>query len=164
MPAPTPFLKKESVGRDNRIGWFDVKSPSSDTKAPINALALGKFSAAIVLSHSCELDKGTVNSPRVLLAPMLPLEAVGGNEEFKQRIVRQEVRNIIAIPDVPGLGVCAADLRAMINSPRDTVDSGQRIASMTDLALRRLSAQLIDYFVRLKLPSEISDSIQVQVS
>jgi hypothetical protein len=165
VPNPIPFLTKQSV-KHGQTAWFETPvQPKSAAK--INALAggavVGAVVGAIILSHSCELDKSRSN-PRVLLAPIMQLDLLGANQEMKDKIVMQQLHAMLPLPDVPRLGTCVADLRALTNVPRPTVDAGTRSASMTDASLRRMAAQLVAFFMRLQLPPEISDTINVQVA
>ena len=161
VPNPIPFLTKQSV-KHGQTAWFE--SPAQPkSAAKINALAGGAVVGAIILSHSCELDKGRSN-PRVLLAPIKQLDLLGVEQEMKDKIVMQQLHAMLPLPDVPDLGTCVADLRALTNVPRSTVDAGTRSASMTDASLRRMAAQLVAFFMRLQLPPETSDAIKVQVA
>nr|WP_311527975.1 hypothetical protein [uncultured Ralstonia sp.] len=157
--APVPFLTKKSI-KGGQEAWIQTEAPATTTTTPISALANGKMSAAIVLSHSCELDKKR-NGARVLMAPVKPLGELGLSEEAAAQVLQQQVFALFPLPDVPGIGTVVADLRSTTSVPRAIVDDGTRIASMTTAALRRLAAQLVGFYLRLELPAQAVASVQV---
>lgn len=159
VPAPVPFLTKKSI-KGGQEAWLQTEAPAATTATPISALANGKMSAAIVLSHSCELDKKR-NGPRVLMAPVKPLGELGLSDEVTAQVLQQQVFALLPLPDVPSIGTLVADLRCTTSVPRAIVDDGTRVASMTTAALRRLAAQLVGFYLRLELPAQAVASVQV---
>lgn len=59
-------------------------------------------------------------------------------------------RTLVALPGIPDVGHCYADLRNIAHIDRKLLGAKQRRHSMTDFAVLMLRAQLIDYFTRAK--------------
>jgi hypothetical protein len=102
-------------------------------------------SLGLVLSHSCDIDKGSSKS-RVMVAPVVLLSRY--NDEEQQKIIGQT--RVALFPLVGTVrGDMVADLRlAMAFDPRLFRD-GARVQSMTDSGRKMLQSRLIFLYSRL---------------
>jgi len=132
-------------------GWMAASSPVRDRDGREHFLGVGRITPAVVLSHSCELDKEDRGKRRVTVAPIAPISSVG-DPAVQEAILAQGVTASMPLPEIPSLGTCYADLRSMTTLDRRVVDAAERLASMTPEAERRLQAQLVAFLVRLDLP------------
>ena len=137
---PVRHLKKTTY-KNNTSGWVESDDPKGDF------LATGKQSSAIVISHSCDLDK---RKGRVIVAPIASIASVP--DEHRQKILEQKHYALMPLPDIPGIGTYFADLRSISVLHREIVESNRRIASMSEIATKRLQIQIIAFFTRLELP------------
>jgi len=143
---PVKHLKKATY-KNNVPGWVESDESALDGARNGHFLATGKLCSAIVISHSCELDKG---KGRVAVAPIAPISSVSAPQ--REAILNQTHFALIPLPEIPEIGTCYADLRSISVLHRDLVDSRRRIASMSDAATERLIAQIVAFFTRKKLP------------
>jgi hypothetical protein len=132
-------------------GWMETSAPTKDRDGREHFLGVGRVVPALVLSHSCELDKEDRGKRRVTVAPIAPISSVS-DSAVQEAILAQSITASMPLPEIPGLGTCYADLRSMTTLDRRIVDAGKRLASMTPEAERRLQAQLVAFLVRLDLP------------
>ena len=119
-------------------------------------IARGKSARVLVVSHSCELDKK--EDSRVLVALTAPISVVQDAAK-RASILAQQRRAFIPLPDVPEIGDCYADLRTISYVERKVLPDSLREFSMTDDAVVRLRAQLIEYFTRMPVTEEMKRSI-----
>jgi hypothetical protein len=145
---PTTFLKKATFKGDVS-GWMNSEVPMPDGDKKVTFLGSGNIIPAIVLSHSCELDKDR-KSGRVIVAPIFPITNV--SEDQRDSILQQKHFALMPLPEIPELGTYFADFRSISTLHRDVVNEVQRIASMTELANQRLAAQIVAFFLRRELP------------
>lgn len=143
---PVKYLKKTTY-KNNISGWVESVEAIVDGERKAHFLAIGKLAPGIVISHSCELDKG---KGRVIVAPIAPISSVP--EEQQHKILGQEHFALMPLPNIPEIGTSYADLRSISFLHRDIVDSSRRIASMSEMATERLIAQIVAFFARKKLP------------
>ncbi|MBI4190299.1 MAG: hypothetical protein HY525_07140 [Betaproteobacteria bacterium] len=152
LVSPLKYLRHTNL-RGNTPGWMDSDSPVVDRDGRTRLHAIGKSLPGLVLSHSCELDKRDRRKRRVIVAPIVPIGTVS-DVALRDSILAQAQYASMPLPDIPGLGTYYADLRSIVTLDRDIVDKGKRLASMTELAQKRLWAQLVAFFLR----KEIGDS------
>lgn len=145
LASPTVFLR-HATGKGGADGWAVSTSPVVRANR-VNFLASGAMSAAIVLSHDCEIDK---EQSRVIVAPLKPIGSVAA--EHQEHILQQGSWAHVALPDVPSLGTCFADFRSTTALDRSSVSSTARLASMSPAAVKLLQARLVGFFTRLALP------------
>lgn len=145
LASPTVFLR-HATGKGGADGWAVSPSPIVRVSR-VNFLASGAMSAAIALSHDCEIDK---EQSRVIVAPLKPISSVAAEQQ--DLILQQRSWAHVALPDVPSLGTCFADLRSTTALDRASVSSAKRLASMSPAAVRLLQARLVGFFTRLALP------------
>lgn len=110
-------------------------------------LAAGKVQPAIVVSHSCEIDKG---KPRVLVAQIALLNTLEPAQQ--EKVLAQRAYSHMPLPALPQLGDCYADFRTIGAVHADTVRSAARIATMTPDALVNFQARLVGFLTRLAMP------------
>lgn len=137
---PVKHLKKATY-KNSVSGWIESDTPVREF------LAEGKQSKAIVISHSCDLDKG---KGRIIVAPIALIASVP--PEQQQMILEQRHFALMPLPDIPEIGTHFADFRSLSVLHREIVVSNRRIASMTESATVRLHAQIVAFFTRKKLP------------
>lgn len=144
------YLRKEAVPKVGPV-WLEGPWTPNPHTGMGHYLGRGKRLGALVLNHSCELDKLT-GKHRVLVATIAPISAVT-DKVAAENIMAQRRVSALPLPDVPGLGDCYADLRVIGAVQRSTIDQ-KRIASMTPEAIKRLQLQLIAFFARVGLPED----------
>ncbi len=142
---PVKHLKK-TTHKNNVAGWAESDVPVFDGEKKGYFLATGKLVPAIVISHSCELDKG---KGRVIVAPIAPISSV--SEDQQHKILGQKHFALMPLPEIPEIGTSYADLRSISALHRDIVDSARRVASMSDVATERLIAQIVAFFARKQM-------------
>lgn len=147
--VPFQTLRKQSV--KNGHAWFEIPTPT-ETSGHLFALARGKNTHAVILSHDCEMDKER-RKRRIHLAPLLPLSTLGDKERVK--VLAQKTLKSLPLPGIPGLGDYYADLLSMIVVDYETLDWCPRIASMTPDGVLRLQAQLVSFFTRKDFTKEL---------
>lgn len=139
---------------------YDALQPMKDEPSG-HWLAKGRITRALVLTHSCDLDD-LKDSERILVAPIAEIKQVTSSEEDRQRIMQGARSNYVALPGVPGVGNCYADLRSICPLDRFLFSAGSRMCSMTDDAVAILRAQLIVHFTRLE-PEHLVRALQGQI-
>ena len=148
---PRVFLSPSELKGD-RI-WCPCQSWQADRDGLGHFLARGRFIAALVLSHSCELDKKERRG-RVQVAPVA---SIGGiDEKNRQAIMAQRRISLMPLPGVPQLGDCYADLRIMSSIDRRLIAEAERVAGMTEGGVQRLQAQLVAFFTRKDLDAAVA--------
>ncbi|MGB0059173.1 hypothetical protein, partial [Candidatus Binatus sp.] len=100
--------------------------------------------------HDCELDKekrrGRVHM--VMLKEVLSLNAAE-----QEKVTGSYSHSRMVLPDLPGTTkTLYADLRAVVTLDRELVDTCNRIASLSDIWVQRLQAQIVAFFTRLGKP------------
>lgn len=151
---PTTYLAFQTL-KGGKRGWSESIGPSVEKQTNrCHVLATagvqeGKLiSHALVISHSCDLDKP--DNHRVLVTPVLELEKLP--ETFRSAVLEQRSRAVLPLPNIPGLPLSCADLRLTTSVPRDVVNASTRVASMTDEATLRLQAQLQKFLINREAP------------
>lgn len=158
---PVKHLAKQPLEKAGKRLWEEV-SELQPFKTDSRALyiARGRLTYAIVVSHSCELDKK--NSNLVLLAPIAPLDRIT-DTNAKANILAQRRQAFLPLPDVPGLGTCYADFRTLSYVEMKTIPDNTRQVSMSDEGVLRLRAQIVAFFSRINpvvLETAIMDAIK----
>ncbi len=128
-------------------GWAPDTS-KGESSEPANYLSRGAFSHAVVLSHSCDLDKER-NTMRVLVAPAFPIARI--REDERDDVLMQRKIHLMPLPEVPTLGTHYVDFRLTTVVDRKMVTDDLRIASMSESAISRLYAQILVFFTRLDM-------------
>ncbi len=140
---PPKYLKRHNTLKGGGSTWVESESRHDDKDGRSNFLATGRHVGVIVVSHSCELDKG---KKRVIVAPFYSIDTI--SEEQRNGILAQKFFALMPLPDVPDVGTCYADFRSITALHRRTVDEAKRVASMTETAHERLGAQIVAFFLR----------------
>jgi hypothetical protein len=147
---------RQAVKRASLAGaadaWVVDPAETPDQNDILTLLAKGRISAALVVSHSCELDKGE-RKARVHVAEVRPMASL--QPDARERIMSQSRISLMPLPDLPTLGDCYADLRTIGGIDRRAALAAPKVASMTDAAVARLQAQLVAFFTRLKLDASV---------
>jgi hypothetical protein len=129
--AWTPSATWQPNTKDNGVG---------------SLLARGRVVPVLVVTHSCQLDKGE-SKERVIVAPIYPLSATRPDEQ--SIILAQRRISKMPLPDVPGLGPSYADLRMITAVDRSFLPTANRLAQLTTDGCDRLHAQLVGFFTNL---------------
>lgn len=140
-------LEKRPVGVGG-TAWFESAKPHVGKDGFGHWLGRARGHAAIVLSHSCDLDRADLRKRNVLLAPIALLSNIQ-NPQDRENVLAQRTRRSMPLPAVPGLGDCYADLRSALSFDLKVVEEIPRISSMTDDATKRLMLQLIEFFTHV---------------
>jgi len=144
LVSPVEALKKVTI-KGAGVSWQGASTWPPDSNGQNHFLARGKRSAAVIVSHSCDLDKEQ-RSGRVLLAPAASAQTL--NSETYENVFSQRRRSMMPLPAVPLLGDCYANLRLITTVDRKYVDTLKRVASMTKEARMRFQDQLMGFLVR----------------
>lgn len=144
--SPVKYLRHETLSK-GRSGWSESTDPVKLKDGRVQIIGLGRLQPAIVLSHDCELDKKR-ETPRVILAAVSPISSVAAAAQAV--ILQQGHRAYMPLPDIPGMGTCMVNFRAVVALDRALVEKSARIASMTEETKKRLQAQLVEFFLRLR--------------
>src|SRR5262245_40860223 len=138
----------QTVGRSTEHGvpvWAQSKG-EPDSDGMLNMIARGRLLPSLVLSHSCDLDKGKTKM-RVIVTQMMPASNLPPKDY--EIVFSNRNRAKIPLPNVPGLGGdYYADLRLMQPVDGRFIEDARRVASITEPAIRRLHKQLILFFAR----------------
>lgn len=111
-------------------------------------LAAGRVAGAVVMSHSCDLDK--VHSTRVLVAPLVPIESIHPDQQAG--VMAGGNLALMPVPEIPGLGNHFADLRSMTALPIEIAKTCTKAASMSEAGVKNLHGRVTAFFTRLELP------------
>ena len=106
---------------------------------------------ALVLSHSCELDKQKGHKFRgnVLVCVVQPLANV--DAAYRQTILDQGKISAMPLPEAPpDAADLYADLRTTVMMSREQANRLVRRATLSKDGVERLQLQLIAYFTRVK--------------
>ena len=141
--APPAMLKK-ATGKGGAETWVPTADPPKKSANPYY-LSEGREALALVVSHGCELDEETAR-PRVLVAPVRGVHTL--SETARERLLEQQSRRMVPLPDLPGHGTCFADLRLIMSISRELIPDESRLASMSETGVKRLQVQLAVFFAR----------------
>jgi len=108
-------------------------------------LARGRVATAIVLTHSCQIEKPG-RPGRVILAPVTPIAAA--HLQDRETIMAGSRLSFAPLPAIPEFGDCYADLRVMVGFDRKVVDQLRRVATMTPAGTADLKERIAIFFVR----------------
>lgn len=155
---PVTFLGRDTWTPKGRGPHWPQRSALEPFKTDSTGLyiARGRVTRVLVVSHSCEIEKK--DDARVLVAMIAPLISVQDAGK-RAKILEQKRRAFMPLPEVPGLGDCYADLRTISYVERKLILDSNREFSMTEDAVIRLRAQLIEYFTRLPVSDEVKDEM-----
>lgn len=159
---PVKYLEKTPLEKGSKKSWLEssVFQPFKTDNRGFY-IARGRLTHAIVVSHSCELDKG---QQHVLLAPIAPLDSIS-DEKVRNNILSQARRAFLPLPEIPGLGTCYADFRMLNFVDRKGIPDTNRMTSMSDEGSLRLRAQLLAFFSRINpdvLEAAIKNAINTE--
>ncbi len=155
---PVVFLgRNKTHPKGKGVHWpqRDALDPFSSDSTGLY-IARGKIVRALVVSHSCELEKK--DNARVLVA-MTGLLSTVQDPAKQAAILEQRRRAFMPLPDVPGAGDHYADLRTIAYVERKQIPDSSREQSMTEEAVVRLRAQLIEYFTRMPVDDGMKELI-----
>lgn len=142
--APTKYLRHSKTLKGGVQSWEEHSDAQRGKDGRTFFLAQGLLTYALLINHSCDLDKK--NNARVLFAHVASLNDIAADQ--REHVENQESIARLFLPGVPSLGHAFADLRVVCTVPRETINSSNRIASMTDAARLRLHAQILKFFSR----------------
>jgi len=119
-----------------------------DRQGYCHCVARGRVASALILTHSCTLDK-PANRSRVVIAPLSVLVDHVTDPAIRDNIMAGGNIAMVPLPAVPTLGDCYADLRLMTAVNRDVLDEkNSRIATMNDVGVNVLQEKIAGFFVR----------------
>lgn len=140
---PPKFLKKMPTMASGKIGWIEASELAVEENGLAHYLAKGRNIQAIIVSHSCDIDK---SAKRILVAPIALLDSI--QTTHRETVINQTNIRLFGLPDVPGFGTAFADLRSITAVPADVISKLTRTASMSDDALLLLQTRLVEFFTR----------------
>jgi hypothetical protein len=126
-------------------GWKESPSWQTDASGFGHCLGRGRVAHALVVTHSCQLDKGE-RTGRVLLAPISPIASV--KEQDRDRIMAGERISFVPLPGIPELGDYYADLRPIMAFDPRAVEKLQRVATMSAQGVVELRDRIATFFMR----------------
>jgi hypothetical protein len=147
---PAVPLVKSTGQRGARIWAQSEWKPNPEGVG--NFLAEGRILPALVVSHSCEIDK-QVRNKRVLVAPVAPADRL--EPKLREAVFRQRKYAFVPLPDVPTLGDSYADLRLISFVPREVLRDDRRVASMSEDGRDLLHTRLFAFFTRKDLAGSV---------
>jgi len=145
---PTRPLKKGPTNKDQQAVWHEQDEWFGDPDGIGHYLGRGRFAAALVVTHDCELDKS--QTKRVLVAPIASISHL--QPSHRDTILRGERIPFLALDGVPEIGTGYADLRHIVSMEMRTIQSLTRLKSMAEDGVLRLQAQLLAFFTYRNLP------------
>ena len=142
LPVAVSTFPSKRLQRGTGKGGLEIWTPTQDQAKNTFLFEGGEYNA-IVVSHSCDLDKKEKKG-RVLIAPMRPLDTL--SDDDKTTVLAQERVALMPLPDVGGY---YADLRLISTTSRAFLGDDRRVASMSPAGVQRLQVQLAQFFLRL---------------
>lgn len=140
---PTRYLKKSNTVSNGSISWTESDEPFPDKNGKTHYLARGNDRQAIIISHSCDIDK---SAKIIIVAPIASIDVLP--IDHRQTVMNQTNMRLLGLVDVPGIGDAYADLRNITSVPVTVINSLSRLASMTPQAQTLLQARLVGFFTR----------------
>ena len=107
--AIPPVSLKKTTGKGGHEVWTPQAAWPSTGQKPVDCLASGNIAPALVVTHSCELDKPAKRG-LVLVAPIRLASALQDGQ--REAILARQKIAFVPLPALPGFGDCYADLRA----------------------------------------------------
>jgi hypothetical protein len=149
LPVSPIAPLRETQLKGGRVAW-EASSRGALTRLKAHTLATHVDRYALVVSHDCELDKPKPNP--VLVAPVLPIHTL--TPDMQAKVLSQDSRSALPLPEVPGIGTMYAELRYVTALPNEFARAARRVASMGPEGKARLSAQLVLFLLRLRIPED----------
>ncbi|MGB8295479.1 MAG: hypothetical protein WCG85_08635 [Polyangia bacterium] len=140
---PPTYLVQSSI-KGHGLLWVEDSKCKEDKSGFFRCLGRGRIAAALVLTHSCQLDKPE-RGGKVVLAPVRSASHLSDNRDD---VMAGSKIAFAPLPEVPELGDCYADLRAMMSLDRETVDTYVRLAAMNERPRMALHERLAGFFTR----------------
>lgn len=138
--------------RGGKPGWEELTRWSPGNNDVGHYLAAGKMLPCLVISHSCDLEKPK-ETARVHIAPIRPLTAFAPEE--RELVLQRSRANLVPLSDIPGWDDSCADLRCISYVDRRMVEASERVVSMTEEGTKIFQAQLVFFFTRILIPSDV---------
>lgn len=134
--------------------WIEENAEGPvDANGRRRIVALCYACPALVVSHSCEIDKHKEKllrgKKRILAAPVFTLASLN-DEEQRDRVVARRSSAMFPLPGVATLGDCYVDFRRIMPIPAQALLGTQRLACMTEIATEELQKHLATFFTRLQ--------------
>lgn len=144
------YLSARVTMKHGRKGWAvaETWSPDEET-AQGYYVSRGRMKAAMILTHSCDLDSILTDhpaQPRILVAPVSLVETI--SPAARELFETQDSFLVMKLGDVPGLGVSYVDLRNITYVPYRGLDFSKRLASLTERGTEVLQSHLVASFAR----------------
>lgn len=112
---------------------------------------------ALIVSHSCEIDKNQKSTKRILVSPVVPIDMLHDREQV-QRVLALRSKALFPLVDIPILGTCYTDFRRITPVQIRSLLAAGRHGSMTPEGRSRLHMHLIAFFARLGDKDELAGS------
>jgi hypothetical protein len=139
-----PVTAVERSSLKGASGWLNQPKLKTDGDGKCNVVCAARLGAGLILSHSCDIDKGQKKS-RILAAPVLPITNLPDAEQAS--ILSQRRIAHFPLAGTPR-GDLYADLRLATAFDPRVLDEKNRFASMTDEGREMLHARLVMLFTR----------------
>lgn len=150
--TPKRSLKSGNMASNRIPTWEECGSTLiTDHSGMGHFLARGRSAYAIVISHSCEIDKGGSKVP-VLVAQVNPISQI---DSQACENIRQGLRQaFLFLPEIEGIfPESYADLRTICYLPRAIINSCERVRSVTQDGLNLLACQVVSFVTRVNMDS-----------
>lgn len=147
--SPGIALKKGATGKNGKQIW-DESVWSANADGFGHFLARGRSVHALVLSHSCEIDKQGGAVP-VLVAPIYPLSIIH-DADVRERTRKGDRFAFMPIDAIPGvIAESYADFRLTSYLQRYVVDTRLRNGSASEDGAKLLTAKLVAFLTRVDI-------------
>lgn len=139
---PPCELRKQTVKKHGDV-WVPYSKPCGDRY--FNWLGRGRLAMALVISHSCDLDKREGKN-RVIVAPVARASSI--EPRHWENIRAYGRRALFPLPSVPSIGDAYSDLRQLTTVDRAFLEKARKLCSMSEDGLKLLQRHLVGFLVR----------------
>ncbi len=160
-PPPLTVIRRESVKWGERLTPYEYGSNTPqggfDFAHGEQVLASCQVAFGMVLSHDCEIDKDPKYRMVALIRPLSEVRSDG------QEIIRAN-RNFSAcyLPAYAEIiGESYVDFRRITTLHPDFLENSERIASLTDEAVKYIQTQLFRFLTRRDVSPEALDQLSL---
>jgi hypothetical protein len=148
VPAAPSVALAKFTAQGGKPAWLEAAAWQPDANGVGHCLSRGKLLGAIVVSHSCDLDKPKAKT-RVIVAPISPAASLQGGWDA---VLAGKRFALVALPATPTLGDCYTDLRNLTSLDLGALDLTRRVAQLSPDGINDFHRRLIGFFLRHDLP------------
>lgn len=169
LKPPLTAVRKESTSRGEMLAPYEYRLGVPEQGDPVNVPPRGGFKFAtgdhvvafcqlgfgMVLSHGCEVDKDPKHRMVALIRPLRGVPSEG------QEIIRAHLNfSACYLPAYSEIiGESYVDFRRITTLHPDFLESSERIASLTDEAVKYIQTQFFRFLTRRDVSPEALDQL-----